>query len=1170
MRNLANRIWNSDQLSAINSFGGNILVSAAAGSGKTAVLVERVIRMLTDEENPVDADRLLIVTFTRLAAAEMRSRINAELSRLASEKPKDSRLSRQLLLMERAHIGTIHSFCSEIVRENTSLLGLMPDPSIADEDEAADLSFSALEDTIEKFYSEGSETFSELSETLGGGRTDSGLSEAVLTLYGFISSLPHYEEWLSEKLSLYDPSVPVKETVWAKILFRHALSVLRYHRSRAKFMAEECDREFCEKYSAMFRDDLFVMDRLIEVCEQKDFERLGQMFVSPGFSKKPTVKDADDMLKAKVKAVRDEYCGASGIIQKQLAEEFSASEAEFSEDIAAIGKYFDCLSKVTLEYDRRFRELKSEKRLIDYTDLEQMTLSVLTEKNEHGKYVPSAVAKDISSRFDYILIDECQDINKVQDTIFRTISDGNNLFFVGDVKQSIYRFRQAMPELFLKKRREWPVLDETKTFPATIILGKNYRSRKNIAGAVNYIFRQIMSAEAAEIEYDESEMLIPEAVFPESETIRNEFLLIEAEGDSTKTEAEAVAERIYNMVQSGETISENGELRPVRYSDICILFRAVKGKAEVFLSALRKRGINCRSENDKGFISRPEVSAVIDVLKAADNPLLDIPLAGAMLSEMFFFSPDELAEIRAESRKVPLYSSVKIAAENGNEKAKNFIETLDSLRKAAAYERSDSVIERLYDLTAFPQVMRSTPEGELKLSNLRLLIKYASDREKAGSHGLSAFIRFINRLEERESDLKPAGSTGNGGNCVRIMSVHGSKGLEFPVVFLCGTGKQFRTERTDLPLLHPDFGFACPARDFETGARFTTVPQLALKHELRRYNLAEEMRILYVALTRPKENLVITCCKKDCAKYLGSIASKTEKSDRTAPFVISSAKCEADWILGALLRHPNARDFRLLANLGEDFVLPDETKWKFSFINKTEKTEILPEEEKLSAPANEELYRTLIEREKWKYPFSASEKIPAKAGVSALTHQEMHKKLLFAAKPSGGNLSGADRGTALHTFMQFCDFDSAKADPKSEIRRLTEKRFITEKQAEVIDPRKVKTFFESELYRRIENSPKVWRELRFLRGLPAAELGFEGASPEDKITVQGVADCVFEENGKLIVVDYKTDFVEDIEELRERYSAQLNMYKRLLSESLGKEVVSAIIWSFRFGKELEV
>ena len=331
------------------------------------------------------------------------------------------------------------------------------------------------------------------------------------------------------------------------------------------------------------------------------------------------------------------------------------------------------------------------------------------------------------------------------------------------------------------------------------------------------------------------------------------------------------------------------------------------------------------------------------------------------------------------------------------------------------------------------------------------------------------------------------------------------------------------------------------------------------------------MRILYVALTRPKENLIITCCKKEPVKYLSSLAENARLGGKLDSFTVSSATSLSDWILSALLRHPDAKAFRKLSGLEDKYIIPDETKWKFSLSGEeTSVSEEISEAERETALPDEELYRTLVEREKWKYPFSASEKIPAKAGVSSLTHQEMHKKLLFSAKPSGGNLSGADRGTALHTFMQFCDFDAAKNDPKAEIFRLSKMRFITEKQASVIDPQKIRTFFESGLYRRIEKSPQVFRELRFLRGLAASELGYEGASPEDKITVQGVADCVFEENGKYIVVDYKTDFVEDIEELRERYAAQLNMYKRLLSESLGKEVVSAIIWSFRFGKELEV
>ena len=1163
---LAERKWNSDQLAAMSSFGGNLLVSAAAGSGKTAVLVQRVIRMLTDEQHPVDADRLLIVTFTNLAASEMKARISAELSRLFAENPKDARLQRQILLMERAHIGTIHSFCLDVIRENFSTIGLAPDCRIADDDEAQDIAFAALEETIENYYKEGSPVFSELVETLGGGKTDNKLSEAVLTLHGFMRALPHYEDWLFEKAAMYDPSVPVSETPWGKILLSRASALLRRSINLAKYMRDECDEEPFDTYVPMFNDDIFLLERLLQRCEHESWDSFRKELSLAVFTKMPTVRGLKCVLKTRIDNARKEYKGAVGA----LMEEFFATEEDFREDIADLYPKINCLFSLAMDFDRLYSQMKREKLLLDFSDLEQLTLSVLSEKSADGKYVPTPAAMALSDRFEYILVDECQDINKAQSTIFDMISRGDNLFFVGDVKQSIYRFRQAMPELFLEKRRLWPVFDG-KNYPATIILGRNYRSRKSIAGAVNYIFEQIMSTEAAEMDYGEEEMLIPEAAFPDDEICRNEAIIIRAEEDSVKTEAAAVAERIYNMVLRGTPIFDGGESRPIRYSDICILLRSMKNQGEVYISALREKGINAKSEKGKGFLSRPEVCAVIDVLKAVDNPLLDIPLAGAMLSEMFLFTPDDLAKMRFEDKKRPLYSSVKSAAENGDQKSADFIRTLEILRRSAAYEGSDAVIEKLYELTGFTQVMRSCEDGALRLANLRLLIKYAADREKNGSHGLSSFLRFITRLEERDSDLAPAGSTG-GTNCVRIMSVHGSKGLEFPVVFLCGTGKKFNFDnRTDMPLLHPELGFACARRDSKTGVRFATVPQQALKHELRRLSLAEEMRILYVALTRAKENLIITCAQKDPEKYLSSLADDARFGRKIDPFAVSGAKCEADWIFTTLLRHPDAKDLRLLAGLEESCVLMDDTKWSFSVVSLEEiEAQEQTAEEETVPPADEKLYNTLMEREKWVYPFAASEKIPVKAGVSSLTHQEMHQKMLFAAKPSHGELSGAERGTALHTFMQFCDFSAAKADPASEIKRLAEKRFITEKQAKVIDPRKVSAFFESEIYKRIEKSPKVYRELRFLQGLSAAELGYEGAAPEDKITVQGVADCVFEEDGKLIVLDYKTDFVENIEELAERYSAQLNMYKKLLTKSLGKPVTEAVIWSFRFGKELEV
>ncbi len=1163
---MSEQIWNEDQSLAISSFGGNLLVSAAAGSGKTSVLVERVIRMLTDEHESVDADRLLIVTFTRLAAGEMKTRINEALSKLYAEKPDDIRLGRQLLLMERAHIGTIHSFCTELVRENTALLDLQPDPKVAEEDESEDIALTALEETVEEYYKNGSKEFSMLTETLGGGRNDEGLFAAVLKLYKFVRAMPHYEDWLAEKAKMYSPETPIFETEWGGVIFEHAEDHIKNQIKAIKKLSAECEQENLEKLVTLTKSDLSVLEGLLYTLSLKRWDSFAAAVKGAKFDRIPPKHGADEFFKEHFQAVRKSYKEA---ITKTLAKDFSFTEEDFFEDMRELSPVVNCLFALTLDFARRFSQMKREKGLIDFGDLEQFSLELLTEKIG-GSYIPRALAKEVSERFDYILVDECQDNNEVQDAILRSISKGDNLFFVGDVKQSIYRFRQAMPRLFLKKREEWPLLKETGKFPGTVILGQNYRSRKNIAGAVNFIFRQIMTKNGAEIDYNREEELIPKADFPEDGKIRNELLLIEGD-DPVKAEAKAVAEHIYQSLKNGETVVERGVERPLKPSDICILLRSATGASEKFLSAIREKGINCKSENDKGFLSKPEVAAVLDVLKAVDNPLLDIPLAGAMLSEFFLFTPDEIAQIRGEDRKIPLYNSVKTASESGNIKAGEFLKVLSQLRKIAAYESSDRVIERLYELTAFTDIMRSCPDGELRLGNLRLLVKYAADRENAKSHGLSAFIRFINRLEERNKDLKPVGGMGNSGDSVRIMSVHGSKGLEFPVVYLCGTARLFNFGDRENVKLHPKLGFALKRRDSETGIKFDTLPWAAMRHELRSYNIAEEMRIIYVALTRPKEKLVITYCSKDIEKAVtdaGVTASLPEK--RFEPLTISSAKCEADWILSSLLRHPDAGELRLLAGISEDCVIEDETRWKFKVWDGEGSAVSAEETAEEKAEPDMELYRILEERSAWKYPFEGSQNIPAKAGVSALTHGEMHKKLLFAAKPGYGNLSGADRGTALHTFMQFCDFDKAKADPKAEIRRLTKERFITEKQAEVIDPKKPESFFGSSLYKRIENSPKVWRELRFLRALSAKELGYENANPEDKITVQGVADCVFEENGNLVIVDYKTDFVEDIAELKERYAAQLNMYKKLLSQSMEKPVSEAVIWSFRFGKEIEV
>lgn len=1164
---MATREWNPEQLKAITAFGGNIIVSAAAGSGKTAVLVERVIRMLTAKENPVDADRLLITTFTNAAAAEMKARISAALSELIAKNPNDEGLRRQQLLMERAHISTISSFCYDVVKENFNALGIPSDTRIVTEQERTEISSAAVSEALEDAYQKGDPVFFELSETLGGGRSDIGLESCVLTLYDFIRALPYYKDWLSEKAAMYDPEIPLSETAWGKIITERAVCVLKHCAARAEYMRDFCLEEGNDRYASMFAEDYLMLNEVLRICEHESWNRAQNVIENTVFSRMSSIRGVDEVLKEKVKLARDGYKKDFSGLNKL----FSATEEEFREDIADLYPKICCLFDITMDYDRLYAQKKQERNAVDFSDMEQFALSVLTEKDGNGKIIPTAAAKSLAACFDYILVDECQDINKVHDTIFFSVSKGDNLFFVGDVKQSIYRFRQAMPELFLEKRRSWAPFDG-KHFPASIVLGRNYRSRKSVAGAVNFIFEQIMSTETAGMDYGEEEKLIAEASFPEDGIIRNEGIIIECGDESVaKSEAAVVARRIYDMVQSKMPVSSKEGVRPIEYSDICILLRYTNNQGPAFADALRNFGINYSYGKDGGLYSRPEVAAVLNVLKAADNPLLDIPLAGAMLSEIFAFTPEELAKIRLLGRNIPLYSAVKLAAEGGGEKEADFLRLLSEIRRAAAAESSDSVIELFYRLTSYPQIMRACKDGEMRLANLRLLVKQAADCEDAGFHGLSAFLRFVSRAEAGGIDVPTAGCSGFGSNCVHIMSVHNSKGLEFPVVFLSGTARKFRLDNGSVTL-HSELGFACARRDKNTGIRFSTVPQEALRLKAHQTSVEEEMCILYVALTRAKENLIVTCAVKNAEKYLSSLAQSVGEERVMDPFFVSGSEKESDWIFSALLRHPDAANLRTVAGLTESAVLPDETRWSFC-ITAPPSEKAFAEETAAEAAAPEpdpEITNALLANTGWEYPFAAAQTIPAKAGVSALTHGEMHKKLLFSAEPQSGSLSGAARGTALHTFMQFCDFALAKSDPKAEIERLEKLDFITQKQAASINPEKVRAFFESELYLLIESSPWVKRELRFLQSLPAAELGYENAAPEDKITVQGVADCVFESGGKLYILDYKTDFVEDIEELRLRYAAQLHMYRLLLSASLGKPVEGSVIWSFRFGRELWV
>lgn len=1165
--------WNPEQLQAIEAKGGTLLVSAAAGSGKTAVLTERVLRMLIDEEHPVDADRFLIMTFTRLAAGEMKSRITEALSEKLAEKPDDIRLARQQILLEKMKIGTIDSFCLELVLEQFSPLGISPQSRVASEKELGILKNEALAEVMEEKYAAKDPGFLALSETLGAGRDDSDLTETVLGLHGWLRTRPHYEDWLDSIHDLYDPDIPVKNHPWGKNILEYAGEALRNCGEQAAYALSLANREadVLSAYGAALASDAKTLESLSGLAESGGWNALRGALQAVSWARLGSLRGCGGAAGPRVKEIRDGY---KKTILDLAKKQFFASEENFREDVGMLAPLAEDLFCLTMEFDRRYSDKKRENLLLDYADLEHFTLGLLTERDGAGKYIPTAAAKEISSRYEYILIDECQDINAAQDAVFRALSrNGENLFYVGDIKQSIYRFRQAMPELFLQKRNSWPSFDG-KTYPAVVTLGRNYRSRRDITGAVNFLFSQIMIKAAAEMDYGPGDRLIASAEYPEDGLARCELMLAETAAENEKypdAEAEAVAEKIGAMVRAGVTVKDGETMRPAEYSDFCILLRSMKGRGDLFAEALRRRGIGVRCERSEGFFSRPEIAAVLDVLRAVDNPLLDLPLAGAMLSEMFFFTPDDLARIRLKGRNLPFFRAVKLAAKDGDEKCARFLNFLSEMRTYAACESADAVLERIYEETQFPGIMRAGENGEEKLANLRLLIRYASEREAAGWKGIFGFLRFVDRLLEKGDDLEPAGQASRSGGAVRIMTVHGAKGLEFPIVFFSAAGRKFHNDsRVDRPAVHPTLGFACAGRDSATGLRYKTVPQQALGLALRKSSLAEEMRILYVALTRAKERLIITGSVPDAADYLSALASGARAKESLDAFTVANAKSPLDWICTALLRHPNAAEFRMLAGLEDLEPLPDDTRWVFSVRRPGEAAK---QEEAAAEAASPEPDRTLLEllerRSAWAYPYTVSASIPAKKGVSELTHGELYERSRFSARPMHGVLTGAERGTALHAFLEFADFKKAELSLEDERKRLTDFGFLTAKQASAVDPEKLRAFFQSGLYQRIKASPRVLREYRFIQDLPAKELGYDAAGGET-VTVQGVADCIFEENDELYILDYKTDRADRIEALAELYGDQLRLYKKLLALSMGKEAAGLLIWSFHFSQELRV
>ncbi len=1169
---MSGRKWTDSQQDAISARDGTLLVSAAAGSGKTAVLVQRVMERITDENNPTDADRLLVVTFTKAAAAEMSSRIASEISRLLEADPFNIRLQRQQILLTRAHISTIHSFCSEIIKENFYKLGISPDFRILDDNEMNLLRGDAVNTVLEDYYTRDDPVFLSLVEAFASGRDDDRIIRTINNLYDFVRSHPFPKRWLAQKAEMYHPSGSTSDTVWGKTILNFAGDAVDYCISlteNAIRLMEE-DAAIAKAYSDGFSSDLAGLKSLKTAAQAGDWNRLSVEANRFEFLRLKPLRGYDgDLLKNKLTASRKEMQATV----KKLAALFSDTAEQCLEDIARLAPVVEKLFEVTVKFGEELDRLKAERRAADFGDLEHWALKLLVRDTDAG-LEQTLEAAELSARFDEVMVDEYQDTNEAQDRIFRAISrDEQNLFLVGDVKQSIYRFRQAMPQIFLDRREWYPEYDRGKNaYPACVVLDRNFRSRSGVTDAVNFTFRQLMSRQTGELDYTRAEELVPGADYPpvEEPSTRLDIIDLSASEDENEmiaAESRHIAELIYEMTSGSETVTQNGKQRAIVYHDICILLRSANKYAHEYARELNLLGIPAWAETAGGFFAAAEVRVVLSLLRVIDNPVQDIPLLAVLMSPIYGFTADDTADIRVRSRNGSLYLALVSAAQEGNSRAADFLREMEEFRLLAATMPSDRLINLVYEKTGYLNLAQSMPNGGLRLANLRLLLEYAKKYEASGYNGLSGFIRFIDRLQKNNADLAPASTISEAANVVKIMSIHRSKGLEFPVCILAGCSRRFNKENSDV-LLHPDLGLGVKLRDAETFCRYTTMPREAVALELDRSEMSEELRVLYVAMTRAKEKLILVTTVKDAAKTLGKLATSLTEESRIPPYVVRSASCISDWLLLCALRHPSGAKLRDLAGALPGITVNAKERWNINLVYPPKDYEEGTKQPVASAPEpSERIKAEILENIDYAYPYAALRGIQAKVAASDLASRAFSAEFAVISRPAflyQTGLTPAERGTALHAYMQFADYEKASANPQKELDRLRNEGYLTEEQASAVDLERVRVFFQSDLAKRILTSGSVLREYRFTVEITAGDIKHEltGELKDEPVLLQGAVDCAFEENGSIVIVDYKTDKASDAAELWERYHAQLDLYKLALEQCTGKKVSSCLLYSF--------
>ncbi|UNC91798.1 UvrD-helicase domain-containing protein [Candidatus Contubernalis alkaliaceticus] len=1282
--------WTLEQRQAIDWKDSHVLVSAGAGSGKTRVLVERIIEKITDQNNPEEIDRFLVVTFTNAAAAEMKRRINRALQDSFKNRPESAYLRRQQMILNRASICTIHSFCMEVMQQFYYLLDLDPSFRIIDQTEGDLLRQEVLEQVMENYYLDHTENspFYSLVDAYSSERGDDHLKELVLKMYEFSRSHPYPREWLLNQVETFRIKnlEEVEQSPWVNILLKDTrleLEGMMQQLKKAETLCNQAggplpyldnlikEKDMIDKSLRASRVSWAEIYSLLKHC---DFGRL-----------KGCKGDAyEESLKEKVKQLRDKVKSSFKKLQEEI---FQCSLEEYAVELGKMAPLMEILVNLVLSFEKAYTALKRERGAVDFSDLEHCTLQILGTPNHHeGTVTLTEAAKYYQDRFNHVMVDEYQDINLVQEAIIKRVSReegvGGNLFMVGDVKQSIYRFRLAEPELFLEKLSRYK---QKQGMGKTIILNKNFRSRKEVLEGVNYLFRQIMDEAVGEMDYDrEAELtsgivpclsslngeegevnepgdfIIPEIVIISRSELQNkpcaqgnlgletpkwekdkedteedsdvEALEDREELENAQMEGRYIAEKIREYIGRGDRepvrffCKKEKRIRPVTYRDIVILLRSAPNWTSIILEELQRSDIPAYGEQRSGYFEAVEVEVMLSLLKVIDNPYQDIPLAAVLRSPLAGLSAEEMAVIKAENMGMSFFDALTVFNSSDHyelkEKIQRFLKRLKKWQSFVHQGELGELIWKIYQETRYYELMGCMEGGMQRQANLRALYDRARQYESTSFRGLFRFLRFIEKLRDMGGDLGAARTLGEQENVVRIMTIHKSKGLEFPIVFLAGMGRQFN--RRDLHgdfLLHKKLGFGPKRVDMDKKVIYPTLPFLAVKKRLGMEMLAEEMRVLYVAMTRAEEKLIMVgtvndLCK-ETIKWSGTLVQdKISKKVIFSSYARASAKSYLDWVGPSMLNHPAAEKLRdLLPNVESFSGEPKKegSRWKVTLLSCGDLTvdeklkdygykdgmtaECLEKIIKLEpVPLEDEGFGDIDRNLSWRYPYVNSVGQPAKMTVSELKnrHQEhmegdylaqhtlsekqnFHPHFFF---PKTEDLTPVERGMAYHTVMQHINLglSFSRESICRQLEQMVGCGILSHSEIELVNTEDIFKFFSSPLGERMKKARDVYREVPFTLSVPPSEMLLRKKSKghnsellliheDDRLILQGVVDCILVEKEGLIIIDYKSDDTSRLTQdaLKKKYHYQLTLYGQAVEKIWRVKVMEKFLYFFNGG-----